>query len=625
MEQMFINAASKDEVRVAICKDKRLYDLDIESPGQDKKKAQIYKARITRLEPSLEAAFVDFGSERHGFLPLKEIASSYQRDINDNKEERPNIKDLLKEGQEILIQVEKEERGNKGAALTTYITLAGAYLVLMPNNPRAGGISRQIEGEERDELRAVIDSLEVPNGMSIIVRTAGVGKSKEDMQWDLDILVKQWDAIQAAYKKRQAPFLIQKEDVVMRSLRDNFRRNIDEVVIDDEATFIAAKQYIEQVKPDFVDRVKFYNGDVPLFTKHRIESQIETAYQREVRLPSGGSIVIDPTEALVSIDINSAKSTAGPDIETTALNNNLEAADEIARQLRLRDLGGLVVIDFIDMSSTRNQREVENRLREAMRQDRARVQIGRISRFGLLEMSRQRLRLSLGEVQQNICQRCNGRGTVRTIPALAQTLIRLLEEEAIKDSVAQIQLQVPMDLATFLMNEKRHALNTIERRQQTQVLIIANPYLQAPDYNLTTLSAGELPSRTKNSESYTLVTQPELEIVQGEAPVAESERPAVSQVVTPQRPQAEPGILGKVWRFLFQGSSESKKSSKRTQNRSGQQQRRSQQARTQGSSQRRGKSNNRNRRRRGGSSNKRQNNSGSERSRAERNETATSN
>ncbi len=408
MKRMLINATQKEELRVALVDGQRLFDLDIESPGHESKKANIYKGRITRIEPSLEAAFVDYGAERHGFLPLKEIAREYFPD-GYSYQGRPNIKDVLNEGQEVIVQIEKEERGSKGAALTTFISLAGSYLVLMPNNPRAGGISRRIEGDERTELKSALSSLELPQGMGLIVRTAGVGKSAEELEWDLNVLLKHWSAIKQASDSNPAPFLIHQEsNVIVRAIRDYLRRDIGEILIDSNSIYERALEHIRLVRPDFVNRVKKYEGEVPLFSHFQIESQIESAFQREVRLPSGGSIVIDPTEALTSIDINSARATKGGDIEETALNTNLEAADEIARQLRLRDLGGLVVIDFIDMTPVRHQREVENRLREAVRVDRARVQIGRISRFGLLEMSRQRLSPSLAEASHHICPRCKG-------------------------------------------------------------------------------------------------------------------------------------------------------------------------------------------------------------------------
>ena len=444
-------------------------------------------------------------------MPLKEIAPEYFIKTPTEDEKLP-VTSLIREGQELLIQIEKEERGTKGAALTTFITLAGCYLVLMPNSPRSGGISRRIEGDERDELKETLNALTLEEDMGVIIRTAGVGKGQDELQDDLNMLCNQWHAIQQAYQTQLAPCLIHQEgDVIIRSIRDNIRKSIGEIIIDDQISYVKAKQYIEQVKPDFLPSLKLYNSTIPLFNFYQIESQIETAYQREVALPSGGALVIDRTEALVSIDINSAKATGGADIETTAFNTNIEAADEIARQLRLRDLGGLVVIDFIDMSSTKNQREVENRLKEALKADRARIQIGRISRFGLLEMSRQRLRLSLGEAAQGVCPRCEGRGVVRNIQSHGLSIIRLIEEEALKDKVTEIQVQLPVDMATFIMNEKRDFLLNIEKRHGVKVVIIANPYMQSPQYSIVRLKEDN-GSKTKKP-SYALVQQPELSIL----------------------------------------------------------------------------------------------------------------
>ena len=455
MKRMLINATQKEELRVALVDGQRLFDLDIESPGHEQKKSNIYKGKITRVEPSLEAAFVDYGAERHGFLPLKEISREYFPEDYEFSG-RPNIKDIIQEGQEVIVQVNKEERGNKGAALTTFISLAGSYLVLMPNNPRAGGISRRIEGDERLELKEALDCLDVPEDVGLIVRTAGVGKSPEELQWDLKVLLHHWEAIKNAAQSRPAPFLIHQEsDVIVRAIRDYLRRDIGEILIDNKKIFEKAKNHIRLVRPDFINRVRLYEGEVPLFSHYQIESQIESAFQREVRLPSGGSIVIDVTEALTAIDINSSRSTRGGDIEETALNTNLEAADEIARQLRLRDLGGLIVIDFIDMPPVRHQREVENRIREATRQDRARIQFSRISRFGLLEMSRQRLSPSLSEASSHICPRCQGTGKVRDNESIALSILRLVEEEAIKENSSQIHAIVPVEVASYLLNEKR--------------------------------------------------------------------------------------------------------------------------------------------------------------------------
>lgn len=484
MKRMLINATQSEELRVALVDGQQLYDLDIESPGHEQKKANIYKGKITRVEPSLEAAFVDYGAERHGFLPLKEIAREYFPK-GYSFQGRPNIKEVVSEGQEVIVQIDKEERGNKGAALTTFISLAGSYLVLMPNNPRAGGISRRIEGDERTELKEAMADLEVPNGMGLIVRTAGVGKDAAELQWDLKVLLRHWDAIKEASEAHPAPLLIHQEsNVIVRAIRDYLRRDVGEILIDHPKIYEQAKQHIATVRPDFVERVKQYKAEVPLFTHYQIESQIESAFQREVRLPSGGSIVIDPTEAMTSIDINSARATKGGDIEETALNTNLEAADEIARQLRLRDLGGLIVIDFIDMTPVRHQREVENRLRDAVHQDRARVQLGRISRFGLMEMSRQRLRPSLEESAAHICPRCHGQGTIRGTESLALSILRLMEEEAIKDNTSQVEAIVPVDVAAFLLNEKRKAIRIIEQRHEVEVYVIPDPHMMTPEYKV---------------------------------------------------------------------------------------------------------------------------------------------
>ncbi len=491
MKRMLINATQKEELRVALVDGQRLFDLDIENTSHEQKKANIYKGRITRVEPSLEAAFVDYGAERHGFLPLKEIAREYfPKDYT--YQGRPNIRDVLTEGQEVIVQVSKEERGNKGAALTTFISLAGSYLVIMPNNPKAGGISRRIEGDERTELKEALSCLDVPEGVGLIVRTAGVGKSPEELQWDLKVLLHHWEAIKQAAQSRPAPFLIHQEsDVIVRAIRDYLRRDIGEILIDNPKVFEKAKHHIKLVRPDFLNRVKLYQGEVPLFSHYQIESQIESAFQREVRLPSGGSIVIDVTEALIAIDINSARATKGSDIEETALNTNLEAADEIARQLRLRDLGGLVVIDFIDMGPVRNQREVENRMREAVRQDRARIQISRISRFGLLEMSRQRLSASLGDSSSHICPRCQGTGKVRDNESLSLSILRLLEEEALKENTKQVHCIVPVKIATYLLNEKRKAIHKIEQRHNVSIIVVPNESMETPHFHVFRIRDGE--------------------------------------------------------------------------------------------------------------------------------------
>ena len=562
MEKMLINATQSEEIRVALVKDNHLYDLDIECPSEVKKKGNIYKAVVTRREPSLDAVFVEYGSKRQGFLPLKEIAPEYlNKRANQNEDDKQAITSLIREGQELLIQVDKEERGNKGAALTTFITLAGCYLVLMPNSPRSGGISRRIEGDDRDELKETLNALELNEDMGLIIRTAGVGKSQDELQSDLDMLCNQWQAIKHAYNTQLAPCLIHQEgDVIIRSIRDNLRKSIGEIIIDDQISYVKAKQYIEQVKPDFLPHLKLYNNSIPLFNFYQIESQIETAFQREVLLPSGGALVIDRTEALVSIDINSAKATSGSDIEATALNTNLEAADEIARQLRLRDLGGLVVIDFIDMSSSKNQRDVENRLKEALKADRARIQVGRISRFGLLEMSRQRLRLSLGETAQEVCPRCEGRGTVRNIQSHGLSIIRLIEEEALKEKTSEVQVQLPVEMATFLINEKRDFILNIEKRHGVHVLIIANPYLHAPQYNITRLKEDNVGKNKK--PSYSLIQQPELEVLQAASVGVRIDEPVVKPYAnqTPFR-QKETSFFKRLWGNLI-GNTDSNSSHK---------------------------------------------------------------
>ncbi|HGH3373681.1 TPA: ribonuclease E [Kluyvera cryocrescens] len=540
MKRMLINATQQEELRVALVDGQRLYDLDIESPGHEQKKANIYKGKITRIEPSLEAAFVDYGAERHGFLPLKEIAREYFP-ANYNSHGRPNIKDVLREGQEVIVQIDKEERGNKGAALTTFISLAGSYLVLMPNNPRAGGISRRIEGDDRTELKEALASLELPDGMGLIVRTAGVGKSAEALQWDLSFRMKHWEAIQKAAESRPAPFLIHQEsNVIVRAFRDYLRQDIGEILIDNPKVMEMARQHISALgRPDFSSKIKLYTGEIPLFSHYQIESQIESAFQREVRLPSGGSIVIDSTEALTAIDINSARATRGGDIEETAFNTNLEAADEIARQLRLRDLGGLIVIDFIDMTPVRHQRAVENRLREAVRQDRARIQISHISRFGLLEMSRQRLSPSLGESSHHVCPRCSGTGTVRDNESLSLSILRLIEEEALKENTKEVHAIVPVPIASYLLNEKRAAVTAIESRQtDVRCIIVPNDQMETPHYSVLRVRKGE----ETTTLSYLL---PKLHEEEMALPVDEEvaerkmpEQPALATFVMPEIPPA---------------------------------------------------------------------------------------
>lgn len=531
MKRMLINATQQEELRVALVDGQRLYDLDIESPGHEQKKANIYKGKITRVEPSLEAAFVDYGAERHGFLPLKEIARTYFPK-GYKFEGRPNIKDVIKEGQEVIVQIDKEERGQKGAALTTFLSLAGSYLVLMPNNPRAGGISRRIEGDERTELKESLSKLDLPEGMGLIVRTAGVGKSYEELEWDLKVLLTHWEAIFSVAEEREAPFLIHQEsNVIVRAIRDYLRRDIGEILIDKTSIYEQALQHIQLVRPDFANRVKLYRGEVPLFSHYQIESQIESAFQREVRLPSGGSIVIDPTEALTSIDINSARATKGGDIEETALNTNLEAADEIARQLRLRDLGGLVVIDFIDMTPVRHQREVENRMKDAVRSDRARVQLGRISRFGLLEMSRQRLRPSLGESAHHVCPRCSGHGTIRGTESLALSILRILEEESIKENTGQIEAQLPVPVATYLLNEKRKSIQLLEKRHGVDLLLIPNANLDTPHYQVLRRRPDDVISEASYDVELMPAVEAETETTTS-APV-KREEPALKGLVAP--------------------------------------------------------------------------------------------
>jgi len=535
MKRMLFNATQPEELRVAIVDGQKLIDLDIETAGKEQRKSNIYKAVITRIEPSLEAAFVEYGGSRHGFLPFKEVNPQYYQPGSGN---RPSIKEALREGQELLVQVEKDERGNKGAALTTYISLAGRYIVLMPNNPSGGGVSRRIEGEERNELRDILAQLEVPHGMGIIVRTAGIGRSLEELQWDLNYLKQLWDAIDGAAKSEKAPSLIYLESsLVVRAIRDYFHPDIGEILVDTDEIFQQAQAFMGTVMPANVNRVKRYHDDVPLFSRFQIEHQIESAHAREVRLPSGGAIVIDHTEALTAIDINSARATRGSDIEATALNTNLEAADEIGRQLRLRDLGGLIVIDFIDMESSRNQREVENRLRDALHYDRARVQVGKISRFGLLELSRQRLAPSLEEGSFTPCPRCNGIGHIRGTESSALHILRIIQEEAMKENSAAIHVQVPVDVATFLLNEKRSDIHRIESRLRVDVTLIPNPHLETPHYSVIRLRHDDLVGEARQA-SYKLVEKPEEKTAAAEAAQEiKAQRPrAVVQGITPAQP-----------------------------------------------------------------------------------------
>jgi ribonuclease E len=572
MKRMLINATHKnEELRIALANGQQLYDLIIESAAHEQTKSNIYKGIVTRREKSLEAAFVDFGGGRHGFLPLKEVARScFSSKFDETSGKRPTIDEVLEEGQEIIVQVDKEERGSKGAALTTFISLPGSYLVLMPNNPRAGGISRRIEGDERSELRENLSALQLPEGMGVIVRTAGSGRSQEELQWDLAILLRHWEAIEQVAQQRPAPFLIyQESNAVIRAVRDYLRKDIDEVLIDEPSIYNEVANHIKLIRPDFIHRVKLYQDPTPLFTRFQIESQIESAFQREVRLPSGGSIVIDHTEALVSIDINSARSTKGGDIEETALTTNLEAADEIARQLRLRDVGGLIVIDFIDMTPIRNQREVEERIRNALEMDRARVQVGRISRFGLLEMSRQRLRPSLGDSSHISCPRCLGQGTIRGVESLALSIIRLIEEHALKENTAQVRAILPIEIASFVMNEKRRAIIDIETRQKVSVIIVPNPHFTTPQYEVERIRTSDFSDRDEKVASYELVSKPEIETAITSAigqrthqePVIKSmsidyPTPPPPAPTAPDKEKAQQGLLKRFVTYLFEKKEE---------------------------------------------------------------------
>src|SRR4051794_22830083 len=534
---MLFNATQQEELRVAIVDGQKLVDLDIESASREQRKSNIYKGIITRIEPSLEAAFVDYGEERHGFLPFKEVSRSYFKEGVDPG--RARIQDALREGQEVIVQVEKDERGTKGAALTTFISLAGRYLVLMPNNPRGGGVSRRVEGEERNELRDTLDQLQLPDGMSVIARTAAIGRTAEELNWDLNYLMQLWRAVEsAALDTSKKPFLIYLESsLVIRAIRDYFQPEIGEILIDIEEIYEQARAFMQTVMPGNVSKVKLYRDDVPLFSRFQIEHQIESAYSRQVALPSGGAIVIDHTEALVAIDVNSARATRGGDIEETALRTNLEAADEVARQLRLRDLGGLIVIDFIDMESQRNQREVENRLREALRYDRARVQIGKISRFGLMELSRQRLQPSLEETAHINCPRCSGTGFIRGTESTALHVLRIVQEEAMKENTGAVHVQVPVDVASFLLNEKRGEIQKLETRIKVNIVMVPNPHLETPHYKVQRLKHDELNEMEHVPSSYELVERPE----EPKAPGAEEEtkrerQEAVVKAITPSQP-----------------------------------------------------------------------------------------
>jgi ribonuclease E len=565
---MLINATQEEELRMAMVDGQRLYDLNIELPSGERKKANIYKGTITRIEPSLEAAFVNYGAERHGFLPLKEISSEYF--ITEvEKGGKPNIKEVLKEGQDIVVQIDKEERGNKGAALTTYVSLAGRFIVLKPNKARSGGVSRRIIGDERDLARQSLAEIKVPQGMSVILRTAGIDRSGEELAWDLDNLLAVWEAIKKVVVERPSPFLIYREsNAIVRALRDYLTNEIGEIMIDDAKTFEEAKEFIEQVMPHNLRKLKHYTDTVPLFTRYQIETQIESAFAHSVTLPSGGSLVIDHTEALVSIDINSARATKGGDIEATALGTNLEAAEEIARQLRLRDLGGLIVIDFIDMGPQKNQREVENRLRECVRQDRARVQIGKITRFGLLEMSRQRLRPSLGESSYLTCPRCSGIGNIRSVESLALAILRIIGEEARKERTAKVIAQLPVEVATYLLNEKRNWVQSLESRSDTQVVMVANAALETPHYQIRRVRDDQVELPENAGISYTLADvaeEPDIPESLQDRKVAEQ---AAIATVPPTRPapkrkkQQAPGLLARL-AGLFGASGKPKKDKKR--------------------------------------------------------------
>ncbi|SFI26724.1 ribonuclease E [Collimonas sp. OK307] len=572
MKRMLFNATQQEELRVAIVDGQKLIDIDIETTGREQRKSNIYKGVITRIEPSLEACFVNYGEERHGFLPFKEVARTYFKEGVDVRS--ASIKDALREGQEIMVQVEKEERGNKGAALTSFVSLAGRYLVLMPNNPRGGGVSRRVEGEDRQELRETMDKLDLPNGMSVIARTAGIGRNVDELQWDLNYLMQLWRAIEGAGTQGNGAFLIyQESSLVIRAIRDYFQPDIGEILIDTDEIHDQAQQFMAHVMPDMVHRVKRYRDDVPLFSRFQIEHQIETAYSRTVPLPSGGAIVIDHTEALVSVDVNSARATRGGDIETTAFNTNCEAAEEVARQLRLRDLGGLIVIDFIDMENSKNQREVETRLKDALRYDRARVQMGKISRFGLMELSRQRLRPSLSEGSHVTCPRCNGTGHIRDTESSALQVLRIIQEEAMKENSAAIHVQAPVDVAAFLLNEKRGEILKIETRHRVGIILIPNKHLETPHYKLERLKHDD-PRLEETQASYAMAEQADTDIGYNKTQKEEGKprQEAVVKGITPDQPApiverkpaetaarptavaaapAETGFLGKIFGFFF--------------------------------------------------------------------------
>jgi len=571
MKRMLFNATHAEELRVAIVDGQRLIDLDIETAGREQRKSNIYKGVVTRIEPSLEACFVNYGEERHGFLPFKEIAREYFRPGVDVG--RATIKEAIAEGTELLVQVEKEERGNKGAALTTFISLAGRYLVLMPNNPRGGGVSRRIEGEDRQELRETMDQLDVPSGMSLIARTAGIGRTAAELQWDLNYLLQLWRAVDDARKLQPGAYLIyQESSLVIRAIRDYFHPDIGEILIDTDDIYEQARQFMLHVMPDMGTRVKRYNDDVPLFSRFQIEHQIETAYSRVVPLPSGGAIVIDHTEALVAVDVNSARATRGSDIEETAFRTNVEAAEEVGRQLRLRDLGGLIVIDFIDMESAKNQREVEQRLRDSLHVDRARVQMGKISRFGLMELSRQRLRPALNEGSHITCPRCNGTGVIRDVDSSALHILRILQEEAMKEGTAALHVQVPVEVATFLLNEKRTDIAKLEFRLKVTVVLIPNKFLETPNYKIERLRHDD-PRLEDVRASYAMADEPaadaQYQQQKSDQTAAKPRQEAVVKGITPAQPApvvparpaevtpAEKGLFSRIMGWFSSGPSKS--------------------------------------------------------------------
>ena len=567
MKRMLINATQPEELRVALVDGQKLYDLHIENRRREQTQGNIYKGKVIRVEPSLEAAFVDFGPERRGFLPLRDIAPQSFSQPHDSG--RKNIKDVLQEGQELIVQVEKEERGTKGAALTSFISLAGRYLVLMPTDPRAGGVSRRVPQQDRNELRETLAQLDIPSGMGVIIRTAGVGRSAEELQWDLDYLLNLWRAIQAAGEAEAAPRLLYAENsLILRAIRDYLGKDVGELIVDQQDAHDEAQEFIEQVMPNYRQRVKLHNDPIPLFSRYQIERQIASAFTRSVKLPSGGAIVIDPTEALVSIDINSARATKGADIEETAMTTNMEAVEEVARQLRLRDMGGLIVIDFIDMSSAENQRAVEDRMRSTLRQDRARVQVGRISQFGLMQMSRQRLRPSLEELTTEVCPRCSGQGRIQDTKSLALAILRIVEEESLKERSAGVRALVPLNIASYLLNEKRQEVIDIERRTKTHIVIVPNVNMEtpqyevrgvrdgdessgfdAPSYELTELTAPEAggpPSPRRGAAAP--LGEPVVKTVPPAAPAPTAAKPAAA-------PRKEPGFLHRLWSSLFSDAS----------------------------------------------------------------------